>query len=227
MRPGVDQRGESADPAVWVIRRALAVGFPRDVAVDGDLETRAAFPPCIPQAAQVFAGIGRRLFVQAGRKKARSAEQHGLGGFALFLEQSKRRALGEQAHLQGVPAISERLGRSLEQCGIAAVGVGSFQKPGGLEVRTVDGGFVEKAFDGTRGKVFQRGHATPGMCDGYLALRAAEGVRELHFGDHHLRHFAMVDVADEILPRPRTEDDMQHDITKRRVHGMPVRFPRA
>ena len=96
--PCLDERGKRAHPPVRMICGTLAVGFPRDRATVGGFETRAAFPPCVPQTTQVFAGVWRRLFVEIGREKSGGTEKHRLRGIALALEQSERRALGEQLH---------------------------------------------------------------------------------------------------------------------------------
>ena len=192
-----------------------------------DLEAGAAFPPRIPQAAQVVAGIRRRQLVEIGREESGGAEKHGLGGIALGLEQGERRALGEQAHGERIPAIAEGFGGRLEQGGVAAMGIGGFQPAGGLEVGTMDGGLVQQAFDRAGREVFERMNAAPGMGDGDFALGPVQGIGELHFGNHHLRDFPVVAGADEVLADVRLENHMQHHVSERRIGRMAVRLPGA
>jgi hypothetical protein len=137
----------------------------------------------------------------------------------------ERRALGEQAHGQRVAAVAEGLGGGLEQGGIAAMGVGGAQPAAALRLARWTAASSSNRFRPRRRQVFERCDAAAGMGDGDLALRAVEGVGELHLGDQHLRHLAVVAGADEIAAGIGLEDHVQDHIAERRVHRVAVRLP--
>lgn len=224
-RPCGDDGGEGADAAVRVVGGALAVGFPDDGSFRGDLEAVAVFPPGVPEAAEVFAGVGRGEFVEVGCEESGGAEEDGFGGGFLVFDGGEGCALGEEFHREGVSAIAEGFGGGLEECGIAPVGIGCGEEAAGFVLGAVLRGFFQQAINRAGGHAFERGDAAAGAGDGDFAQGTVEGIAEGDLGDDDARDFAVFAGACEERAGFGLEDDVEDDVAEVGVGGVAVGFP--